>query len=254
MIDARQFVDSDQKTTRRLTAARQAPAVERAQIENDVVSRHLGLARGLAHRFAGRGPEQDDLEQVAYLGLVKAVRRYEPGKGAFTAYATPTILGELKRYFRDRGWMVRPPRWIQELQAEIRVETVARPDSRDVSDLDLARRLKTDRSRVREARAASGCYSPRSIDAPSPGSTRPMAETLTVDGDEFKLVEELASLAPACRMLSEEDRELLRLRFFEDLTQQEIADRVGISQMQVSRRLKRVLDTLREQLAPPEAA
>ncbi|MGC5627558.1 sigma-70 family RNA polymerase sigma factor [Georgenia sp. Z1344] len=218
---------------------------------------HLGLARALARRFRGRGPEPEDLEQVAYLGLVKAVRGFDAGRGSLAAYATATILGELKRHFRDGGWMVRPPRPVQELQIEIRgvVDEHLQRHASPPSDAELARSLGHDVHAVREARAAVGCFAPQSIDAaPGPG-TRPIGEDLpAADDGAFERVEELASLAPLRGRLTGSDRVLLRMRFVEEHTQQEIADVLGVSQMQVSRRLGRVLATLRLAAGTPAAA
>lgn len=234
-----------------IRASKSGP-VDRARIENQIVENHLGLARALASRFASRGPERDDLYQVAYLGLVKAVRRFDVSKGVpFVAFATPTILGELKRHFRDKGWMVRPPRWVQELQAQIRQTVDDLMQSRTVppSDAELAELLDTKVARIREARGARGCYAPRSIDAPSGTTGISMGETLSVDSDAYALIDDLVSLGPACQELSEEDRRLLGLRFVEDRTQQAIAQELGISQMQVSRRLQRILDQLRMRMS-----
>lgn len=223
---------------------------ERADLENTIVTEHLSMARSLANRFAGRGPERDDLYQVAYLGLVKAARRYDPDKGSFASFAAPTVLGELKRHFRDRGWMVRPPRWVQELQVEIRriTEDRLQAHSDPPSDEELARLLDTDVGRIREARGARGCFAPRSIDTAPSEAARPLAESLAVEDRSFELAEDLASLGPACRRLDEADRRLLCLRFVEDRTQQDIADELGISQMQVSRRLRQIFDRLRDTL------
>lgn len=213
------------------------------------------MARAIAHRFTGRGPERDDLLQVAYLGLVKAAQRYDPSQGGFSSFAAPTVRGELKRHFRDRGWMVRPPRWIQELQVEIRTvtDTHVQEFGDPPSDQLVADTLATPIARIREARGARGCYTPRSFDAPAQDSGRSIGETITVTEDGYELVDDLASLSPACHELDSADRELLRMRFFEERTQQDIADELGISQMQVSRRLSRLLAHLREQM-PLDAA
>lgn len=219
------------------------------------VTAHLGLARSLARRFRGRGPETEDLEQVACLGLVKAVRSFDAGRGSLPAYATATILGELKRYFRDGGWMVRPPRHVQELQGQVRhaVEEHLQRYGSPPSDSELAERLNEDLADVREARGAVGCYAPRSIDVGIGADARPLREELPAEDDgAFERVDELASLASLRRTLSDADRALLRMRFFEERTQQHIADELGISQMQVSRRLTKLLTHLRDTIEAAE--
>lgn len=225
--------------------------------DDEAVIEHLGLARTLARRFRGRGPEPEDLEQVAYLGLVKAVRGFDADRGSLAAYATATILGELKRHFRDGGWMVRPPRPVQELQLAIRhaVDEHIQRCGAPPGDAELARTVGQDIRDVREARAAVGCFAPQSIDE-SPGpDARPMSEDLPADDDgAFDRVEELASLTPLGSRLDDADRALLRMRFFEERTQQDIADVLGISQMQVSRRLSRVLASLRLAAGTPATA
>ncbi|MGC5615153.1 sigma-70 family RNA polymerase sigma factor [Georgenia sp. Z1491] len=211
------------------------------------MTEHLGLARALARRFRGRGSEVEDLEQVAYLGLVKAARGHDPTRGALAPYATATILGELKRHFRDGGWMVRPPRAVQELQLEIRrlADEHVQRDGSPPSDADVAHELGRDLADIREARAAVGCYTPESIDARVGPDERPLAERLPADDDgTFERIDDLASLRPLRRLLRGADRALLHMRFVEDRTQQDIADELGISQMQVSRRLGRVIATL----------
>lgn len=223
--------------------------------EHQIVTDHLGLARAIATRFTGRGPDRDDLFQVAYLGLVKAARRYDPHQGSFSSFAAPTVLGELKRYFRDRCWTVRPPRWVQELQIEIGpiIDAHLQEHGTSPSDEQIAAHLDTSVERVREARAARGCFTPRSFDTPVHESGRPLYETVPVAEDGYELVEDVTSLIPAYRGLDDDDRALLHMRFVEERTQQSIADELGISQMQVSRRLSRLLERLRSALLPGAA-
>lgn len=212
-----------------------------------VILDHLALARAMAGRYAGRGVDRDDLTQVAYLGLVKAARRYDPERGGFAAFAAPTVTGELKRHFRDAGWMVRPPRWIQELQVEIRelIDQSLQESGAMLDDRGIAARLKIEVGRVREARGARGCFAPHSLDAPTLGVERPPHESLADLEDAFECLADRASLGAACRRLCAEDQLLLRLRFVDERSQQSIADELGFSQMQVSRRLKRILAELR---------
>lgn len=203
---------------------------------------HLHLATALARRFCGRGPELDDLVQVARLGLVAAAERYDPERGAFAAFASATILGELKRYFRDASWMVRPPRWLQDLQASIRRADADAP--RELCDDELAEVLGEDVSHVREARRANGCFQAASLDRLIELRHRMIADPR----DAYAAADDRLDLREAIAQLPENDRELLRMRFIEELSQQKIADRLLVSQMQVSRRLRAVLDELRRQL------
>lgn len=237
-----------------LLAEKSSDEVRRA-IHDQVIEMNLGLARSLAARYAGKGPDFDDLLQVASLGLVKAVQRYEGGKGHFASYAVPTILGELKRYFRDRAWMVRPPRRLQELQAEISSVTaeLSQTGQGTVGPDALAEHLDADPRDIREAMTASGCFAPASLDASTTAGHLSSAQVVAIEEDGYECVERMATVAEHCRRLSASDRELLALRFFDDKTQQEIADEVGMSQMQVSRHLKRILATLRDSVSADAA-
>ena len=203
----------------------------------DLVLEHLGLAAALARRFSGRGVDMDDLEQVARLALVKAARRYDPAQGPFPPFATATIQGELKRHFRDRAWMVRPPRRLQEIQALIAAEQL--PEITSANVVELAERLGVEPQELKDAAAARGCFHPDSVD-----DLRGRRE-LSRDDDNLDLVVEWTAVSGPLRDLDRPARQLLQWRFVDGLTQQVIADRLGISQMQVSRRLSKVLDTLR---------
>lgn len=225
-------------------------------LEDEVVRRHLGLARNLASRYAGRGAERDDLIQVASFALVKAIRGFRHDRGEFVPFATVTILGEIKKYFRDQCWGVRPPRRIQQLQADISkaTERFLQTDSRPPEVADIAAELGADIVDVREAMAARGCFSPSSLDQPVRDGGQPLGETIAFDESAFAFIEEWATVGPLCSALDDEERLLLRLRFVEDKTQQEIALIVGVSQMQVSRRLARLLEQLRSRAMLTEAA
>ncbi len=216
-----------------------------------LVESHLGLADHLARRYRGRGVDRDDLDQVARLALVKAARSYRPERGAFAPYASATVQGELKKHFRDHAWSVRPPRRLQDLQAAI---TAADDEHGVLDDAALAEHLGVPSADVREARAASGCYSADSLDRPFAGSELTLGDTLPHDEGGYEHAEEWASVRTVCRELSADDRDLIGMRFFQDRTQQDIADELGISQMQVSRRLRSVLERIRSGAGLPAVA
>jgi RNA polymerase sigma-B factor len=217
-------------------------------LEDEIVRRHLGLAKHLASRYFGRGADREDLIQVASFALVKAIRGFDRTKGEFVPFATVTIRGEIKKYFRDSCWGVRPPRRIQQLQAGISRATERRlqADSRAPGHADLADDLGTDVSEIREALSARGCFSPASLDQPSRADDQPLGHNLPVEERAYDFIEHWVTVGPLCEQLDDDERELLRLRFVEDKTQQEIATLIGVSQMQVSRRLAALLQTLRE--------
>lgn len=205
--------------------------------DEDLVLEHLGLAAALARRFSGRGVDMDDLEQVARLALVKAARRYDQRQGPFPPFATATIQGELKRHFRDRAWMVRPPRRLQEIQAMIVAEQLPEVTSANVDE--LAERLGVDPQELKDAAAARGCFHADPMD-----ELRTRREFAQTD-DNLDMVVAWTSVSRPLRELDKPARQLLHWRFVDGLTQQVIADRLGISQMQVSRRISKVLETLR---------
>ncbi len=242
-------VISVDNTTDLLVKAAGAASQERTVLEDELVHRYLGLATHLAGRYAGRGADREDLVQVASFALVKAIRGFNHDRGEFVPFATVTILGEIKKYFRDHCWGVRPPRRIQQLQADIAAATERRmhSDAHAPGDDDLADELDAEVADIREAMAARSCFSPSSLDQPSRIGGRPLGETLMSDEDAYDFVEEWVTVGPLCRQLDDSERELLRLRFVEDKTQQEIAAIVGVSQMQVSRRLSKLLETLRSE-------
>lgn len=204
-----------------------------------LVLEHLGLARRCARAFGGRGVEDDDLEQVARLALVKAAHGFDARRGAFAPFATATMRGELKRHFRDRAWVVRPPRRIQELQARLRLEHPAEITEANVSS--VAHQIDVDVASVREAATAQGCYNPDSVDA----ARDTFGQELSVVEPGFDQVDAAMTLSALYQDLTEDDRRLLAWRYIEECSQQEIADRIGVSQMQVSRELKKLLERLR---------
>jgi RNA polymerase sigma-B factor len=225
---------------------------ERLRLQQEVLLLNLRLADGIAARYAGRGIERDDLVQVARLGLLKAVVGYRPGEGAgFTAYARPTIAGEIKRYFRDHGWMVRPPRRLQEIHSQLRL---VEPDleqqlHRAPSAREVAQALGVDRAELSEALIATGGYTALSLNAPThPGSGLSLGDDLPDDTDLFQAVERAAWLRPALARLTNRERRIIQLRFADGHSQEQIGRRLGVSQMQVSRLLVGILARLRDDL------
>ncbi|KAA1380552.1 sigma-70 family RNA polymerase sigma factor [Aeromicrobium fastidiosum] len=246
----------DADVTSLLEAAAAAEPAERTRLEDEIVRRHLGLARHLAGRYAGRGVDRDDLVQVANFALVKAIRGFHHDRGEFVPFATVTILGEIKKHFRDHCWSVRPPRRIQQLQADITAASERRlqSDSRTPLVADIANDVDASEADVREAMAARGCFSPTSLDQPIREGGQPLGETLSWEETSYAFIDDWVTVGPLCQDLSDDERELLRLRFVEERTQQEIADLVGVSQMQVSRRLTKLLEQLRSRAAVDDAA
>jgi RNA polymerase sigma-B factor len=224
----------------------------RETFENDLVLSYLDLAEALAGRFEARGRERADLNQVAYLGLVKAARGFDQSKGeSFPAYAAPTITGELKRYLRDRTWVVRPPRHIQDLRTRLfRAEPeLTQALGRNPSVEELAGELGTDPAEVQEAISASTSMHPDSLDAVNPNSDAPsIGDVLACPETPLERLEDLACLREAMQDLDAADRELLYRRYFCEETQVQLGKRLGMSQMQVSRRLARVLVELQRRL------
>jgi RNA polymerase sigma-B factor len=227
---------------------------ERAREE--LVAAMLPLARSLARRYANKGEPLDDLEQVASVGLLKAIDRFDLDRDVrFATYAVPTIAGELKRHFRDRGWMMRVPRDVQELSGRIghARERLVNDLGRSPTVAELARALGAADDRVLEAMAAAEAYRTLSLDEPFVDGSGPL-EVIGGDDAGFERAEARAMLAPGLVDLAAREREILRLRFFEGLTQREIADHIGISQMHVSRLIRRSVEQLRERIALPQAA
>src|SRR5215217_963703 len=218
-----------------------------------LVERFLPLARQLARRYQRGGEPLDDLIQVASLGLLKAVDRFDPEREtAFSSFAVPTILGELKRHFRDKGWSVRVPRDLQELAVRVEPlsEELARELGRAPTPAEVATRAGATLEQVLEAREAAGAYRAVSLDRPRSEEEEDgesYGDAFGVEDPGFGLAEDSATVERLMRMLSEREREVLRLRFEEDLTQSEIGQRVGVSQMHVSRLIRQSLARLREE-------
>lgn len=233
-------------------AARESDPVERKRLQDEVVVLHMGLARAVAARYRGRGLAEEDLVQAASMALIKAARNFDPSVGvAFLSYAVVTMKGEVKRQFRDFGWMVRPPRPIQKLQSEVSHAEgeLTHRLGRSPKVAEVAEHLGVAEEEVLEALSADGCFTPTSLDSPvgSDGSGV-LGELLPSEDSAFGEAEARVMLAPAVRALPEREREVLYLRFFRQQTQAQIAQEIGVTQMQVSRILSRVLSDLRGQL------
>lgn len=232
--------------------SRTADESERATLTGDVVVVNMGVAEAVASQYRGRGICEDDLKQVAYLALIHAATHYDHAVGGdFLSYCVPTIRGEIRHYFRDHGWMVRPPRRLQELQARVflaqdeLVLVLGRvPDRQDIADA-----VGATRQEVHEAFACTGCFTPVSLDQPAgTGTSTSIGDLLAGGQDERSAVETRAVLDSAIRGLNEHERRLLLLRFGCGLTQQEIGNEIGATQMQVSRMLRHIYLKLRDYL------
>ena len=216
----------------------------------ELVERFLPLARDLALRYTYTDELFDDLLQVASLGLIKAIDRFEPGRGTkFTSYAAPTILGELKRHFRDKGWALHVPRDLQERTLAVTRETEALSKSlgRSPKVREVANSLGCSVEAVLEAQEASASYEAASLDAPTSREDDEAAALIDMLGDDdsaYDLVESRDAIASTWKALPDVERKVLELRFMHDLTQREIGDQIGYSQMHVSRLLRRALNRL----------
>ncbi len=244
--------DQSARTSELLRRAGTADPAERRDCLQQVVLLHLDLAESVARRYHNRGIDAADLDQVACLALVEAAGRADPERGDFRAYAISTIRGRIKRHFRDHGWMVRPPRRVQELQAKIVDDwnTLSQDQGGTPTVRQLAGSLGESAKDVAEASAAGSCFHPTSLDAPRPGQdgSATLGAVLGRTDPQFGRIEISSVLRSAMVNLSPEDRRIVRLRFFEEKTQQQIADEIGVSQMQISRSLRRILTGLRKQL------
>jgi RNA polymerase sigma-B factor len=225
-----------------------------------IIERCLPLADHIARRFRNRGEPLEDLVQVARVGLMNAVNRYNVDNGAeFTAFAVPTIMGEVRRHFRDHGWAVKVPRRLKELNAQLKRsrEELAHQLGRAPTASEIAADLGIDRDEVVQAQIASSAYSTLSADAPIGGADgHDDARSVTtmigdVDANLDKVLD-VATVRPLLTALPEREQTVLRLRFFENMTQTQIAARLGLSQMHVSRLLARSLNGLRRQVRAPE--
>ncbi len=238
--------------------ARSTDETERQELLAQVVELNIEIARGIAQRFRNRGPEGDDLQQVAYLGLVKAAHHYRPdAETPFIGYAVPTIRGEVKRYFRDCAWTVRIPRRLQELQGMIgaKVPVLEQELGREPTPAELAEALGVTEQEIEQARIANGCFNVMSLDR-SPTEDGLALSELVADEDDNSIdqLETVDLLQPVLEYLGPRERRVLELRFVEGWTQAEIGKDIGVSQMQVSRVLRQILAELRSRLGPSLSA
>ena len=223
------------------------------KLRNQLVERHLGLAAHVARRFGRRGPSDDDLRQVAFLALVKAVDRFDPQREvAFSTFAGRTIEGEIKRHFRDHTWTVRVPRSAKELHLRTRRATdeLTHQLGRSPNVEELAEHLGVTTDEVIEGVAAGSAYTTSSLDAPAGNDGQGGSREIGGPDERYEHVTDAEMVERMIARLPEREQEIVRLRFYEELSQSEIAERVGISQMHVSRLLRRSFEQMRRQTSP----
>jgi RNA polymerase sigma-B factor len=245
---------TDPSATELLDAMASAPVGHRSRavLRDRAIEAWLPLARHLAHRYSGRGEPTDDLVQTATVGLIKAVDKFDPDRGVdFAGYAIPTIIGEIKRHFRDRTWSVRVPRRLQELRLAITEanSSLTHRLGRSPTVADIATHLGVTEEDVLEGLEGARAYNATSLSTPisADGSTE-LGDTLGGEDHEYELAETRVALGPALATLDEREQKILTLRFYGNLTQSQIAEQVGISQMHVSRLLTKALTKLRAEL------
>jgi RNA polymerase sigma-B factor len=220
----------------------------KAALQDDIALRHLDVAESVARSF-GTGPEASDIRQVAYLGLIKAVKRFNPARGVpFASFAVPTIAGEIKRYLRDSCWVVRPPRDVQDLRTEIArtAPAMAQRLGREATSRELGEELGRPERKILEAQVSHTSLRPDSLDAPFEGLS--WADRLPAHAGAMERSDDMISLRSAVNDLDAAEKELLYRRYFREQTQQCIGDELGMSQMQVSRSLARILVKLQKRL------
>jgi RNA polymerase sigma-B factor len=241
-----------EQTSQLLLLAQDQRGAARQALIHEVVELNLEVAHSIAHRFGRRGVPMEDLEQVACVGLKKAVHGFDPSHGHdFLSYAVPSITGEVKRYFRDKAWMVRPLRRIQEMQAAMASasQEMSQRLGRSPTPAELAGELQCDVEDVVEALGCRGCFAPTSIDDAGPAEDGlRMTDRLAEEERGYARAEAMAMVEQACRDLPPRDRRILYLRFIEDMTQEEIGAELGVTQTQVSRLMGRILKRLRQSL------
>jgi len=229
------------------------------QAREQLIEQYMSLVRSLARRYSYRGEQFDDLVQIGSIGLIKAIDRFALSRSVeLTAYATPNIIGEIKRHFRDRGWAVRVPRGLQELNVKLSklVEQLTVQLGRSPTIPELAKAAGVEEEEVLEALESGRAYTALSLSqggGQEDGEELDPLETLGEIEHEYEVSENRAVLAPGFRVLDERERAILHLRFFEGLTQSQIAQQVGISQMHVSRLIRRALEKIREEIASDES-
>jgi RNA polymerase sigma-B factor len=225
---------------------------------DELIEQYMSLVRSLARRYAYRGEQLDDLVQIGAIGLIKAIDRFDMSRGVeLTTYATPNIIGEIKRHFRDKGWAVRVPRGLQELSVQLSrlVEQLTVQLGRSPTIAEIAKEAGVEEEQVLEAIESGRAYSSVSLSAGSVGDEESDLDPLETIGSEehmYEVSEDRAVLEPGFRVLDDRERRILHLRFFEGLTQSQIAAQIGISQMHVSRLIRRALEKIREEIAGDE--
>ncbi len=239
-------------------AAASAGSPEHHKLRDALVAQYSSLAHQLAHRFAHRGEQLDDLAQVAMVGLIHAIDRFDATRGVeFPSYAVPTIVGEIKRYFRDHAWSMRVPRRLKELHLSLTaaINELSQRNGHAPNASDLAEYLGISREEVLEGLEVAGAYRSGSLDAPMRGeeSMPTVASTLGVEDPNFDQIENRETLLPLLAALPPRERTIVMLRFFGNLTQSQIAEKVGLSQMHVSRLLAQTLRQLRTRLINGQA-
>jgi len=224
-----------------------------------LIEQYMSLVRSLARRYSYRGEQLEDLVQIGAIGLIKAIDRFDLDRGVeLTTYATPNIIGEIKRHFRDKGWSVRVPRGLQELNVQLSrlVESLTVQLGRSPTIPELAKAAGVEEENVLEALESGRAYSSLSLSTgggDGEDDLDPM-ESIGTEEHQFEVSEDRAVLAPGFRVLDERERKILQLRFFDGLTQSQIAQQIGISQMHVSRLIRRSLEKIRDEIAADEPA
>ncbi|NYH44723.1 RNA polymerase sigma-B factor [Micromonospora jinlongensis] len=264
IVETATSTSSDQRRSEQspedLLAALAATGVDdprRPALRDRTIEAWLPLARHLARRYGGRGAPDDDLAQTASVGLIKAVDNFDHSRGVdFAGYAIPTIIGEIKRYFRDRTWAIRVPRRLQELRLSISAanSVLTQTLGRSPTVADIASYLAVTEEAVLEGLEGARAYRATSLSTPiGADGSRELSDTIGGEDHEFDLVDIRVALGPALATLPEREQQILSLRFHGNLTQAEIADRIGVSQMHVSRLITRSLATLRRHLTDDKA-
>jgi RNA polymerase sigma-B factor len=228
------------------------------QAREQLIEQYMSLVRSLARRYSYRGEQLEDLVQIGAIGLIKAIDRFDLERGVeLTTYATPNIIGEIKRHFRDKGWSVRVPRGLQELNVQLSrlMEQLTVQLGRSPTIPELAKAAGVEEEEAIEALESGRAYTSVSLSAGGGGGDDDDLDPLESIGTEehqYEVSEDRAVLAPGFKALDERERTILQLRFFEGLTQSQIAQQIGISQMHVSRLIRRSLETIRETIAEDE--
>jgi RNA polymerase sigma-B factor len=230
------------------------------QAREQLIEQYMSLVRSLARRYSYRGEQLDDLVQIGAIGLIKAIDRFDLSRGVeLTTYATPNIIGEIKRHFRDRGWAVRVPRGLQELNVQLSklVEQLSVELGRSPTIAELAESAGVEEENVLEALESGRAYSSLSLSGGASTEDGEEVDLLESLGDiepEYELSEDRAVLAPGFKALDSRERMILHLRFYEGLTQSQIADQIGISQMHVSRLIRRAVEKMRDEIDSGDVA